>query len=240
MRNKIEYIVGMLILTLGICLIVIADVGTSPWDSVSLGFVQIYGLNLGQWTFIVGVILVLITSLIQSSLIRTKVNNQILTFFFFSLLIITFIIGISSKLFIYPLILTIVIFIYLSFKNKLKIRYTSILAGLLTGIFIEMWIKLIGEYIPSGIITCIVGIIVLALGIATYTRVDIAPNPIDNFMVTLVDTFDLTISKAKIITDIIGISIGLVIGGPIGIGTVLIVILTGPLVGFFTRFYKHL
>jgi uncharacterized membrane protein YczE len=84
MRNKIEYIVGMLILTLGICLIVIADVGTSPWDSVSLGFVQIYGLNLGQWTFIVGVILVLITSLIQSSLIRTKVNNQILTFFFFS------------------------------------------------------------------------------------------------------------------------------------------------------------
>jgi uncharacterized membrane protein YczE len=125
-------------------------------------------------------------------------------------------------------------------KNNLKIRYTSIVAGLLTGVLIEMWLKLIGEYIPSGVITCIIGIAVLSLGIATYTRVNIAPNPIDNFMVALIHAFDFTITKAKLITDIIGISIGLIIGGPIGIGTLLIVGLTGPLVGIFNNFYNHL
>jgi uncharacterized membrane protein YczE len=240
MRNKIEYIVGMLILTLGICLIVIANVGVSPWDSVSLGFVQIYGLNLGQWTFIVGIILVLLTSLINSPSIRMGVINKILSSFFFLLLIVTFLIATNSIMFLLPLFLAVIVYVYLAIKNNLKIRYTSIVAGLLTGVLIEMWLKLIGEYIPSGITTCIIGIAVLSLGIATYTRVNIAPNPIDNFMVALIHAFDFTITKAKLITDIIGISIGMIIGGPIGIGTLLIVGLTGPLVGIFNNFYNHL
>lgn len=240
MREKIEYIIGMLILTLGICLIVIGNIGTSPWDSVSLGFVAIYGLNLGQWTFIVGVMLVMITTLLSSTTIRQHRLNNILSFFFLILLVIAFVIALTTKLFVIPLIASVIVFMYLVYKNKLKVRYTSIIAGLLTGVFIEMWLNVLGDFIPSGIITCIIGIVVLALGIATYTRVNIAPNPIDNFMVALVEAFNISITKAKLITDVIGISIGLLIGGPVGLGTLLIVIMTGPMVGIFAKFYNHL
>ena len=240
MKQKIEYIIGLLILTLGICLIVLADVGASPWDSVSLGFVEIYGFNLGQWTFIVGIILVMITSLIVNKPLRSDKISLIISILFFISLLISFIVATTSILFLIPLSLTLILYIILIFKNSLNIRYTSVIAGLLTGLFIEMWFNIFANYVPSGIITCLIGIVVLSLGIALYTRVDIAPNPVDNLMIGLVDGFDMSITKAKLITDAIGISIGILIGGPVGYGTFLIVIMAGPFVGLFTKFFNRI
>ncbi len=123
--------------------------------------------------------------------------------------------------------------------TKTKPNYLSIVAGLITGVLIDMWLAILAS-ISMGIIFGLVGIVVFALGIATYTQTTLPVNPIDNFMMTLVREKELNVSIAKIITDGLGLIIGLLVHGPIGLGTLMIYFTVSPLIGIFTKYTKQI
>ncbi len=124
----------------------------------------------------------------------------------------------------------------ISIITKTKPVYLSILVGLTTGILIDFWsyvLTLIN--VSPNFFLGIIGIVIFALGISLYTKTDYAPNPIDNFMVCLMKRYQINYGKAKVITDVIGLIIALIVGGPIGIGTIIIFVSIPLLLQLFDR-----
>lgn len=61
----IFYVVGILLLTLGIALTIQSDLGTSPFDALLVGLSKSVGLTVGSWEVIIAVILIGCNSLLQ-------------------------------------------------------------------------------------------------------------------------------------------------------------------------------
>ncbi len=180
----IKYISGMLLLTLAINLIVISQIGASPWDAVNAGLANITKFSFGTWTTLSGVVLVFLISIITKS----------------------------------------------------KPVYMSVVIGLLTGVLIDFWSMILSDLnLVPGYPLGLLGIVLFALGISMYTKTDYPVNPIDNFMVGLIEKFHLNYGQAKLITDVIGLIIAIIIGGPVGIGTILIYILVPLLLQIFDK-----
>lgn len=78
--------------------------------------------------------------------------------------------------------------------------------------------------------TSIVAIIYIAIGIAIYLRPKLPTNPNDDITVSLNEVFGMKFGTAKLIIDIVAILIALLLNGSIGIGTILLTLLLGPLV----------
>lgn len=187
MKDLIKYLSGLIILTLGISLIILSNIGASPWDSVSAGLANQSNITMGTWTTITGIFLVLLIALIV----------------------------------------------------KKKPNYLAIIAGLITGLFINVWLLILSPFSIS-IMYGVVGIVCFALGISIYSTTNLPVNPIDNFMMTLVKEKKMNVSLAKVYTDGLGLFFALLIGGPIGLGTIVIYITVPPLIGLFSRYTKKI
>ncbi len=59
------YVLGLLILTLGIALTIHSNLGTSPFDALLVGLSQKIGLTVGSWEIILAVILIILNSLLK-------------------------------------------------------------------------------------------------------------------------------------------------------------------------------
>ncbi|WP_026800059.1 YczE/YyaS/YitT family protein [Pontibacillus halophilus] len=106
------------------------------------------------------------------------------------------------------------------------------------GPLIDFWLlKVLVGWSPSILVeqslALVGGIVILALGVAMYIQPKLPLNPVDNFMVAIQKRFSISISKAKTITESLAFVFALLIGGPIGVGTVVILILVGPTINFF-------
>ncbi|MDG5789533.1 membrane protein [Evansella sp. AB-P1] len=62
------YCLGFLILALGLTLTIKANLGTGPWPALNVGLASSFGLTVGSWTFIVGIVLILINSILIKEL----------------------------------------------------------------------------------------------------------------------------------------------------------------------------
>lgn len=59
------YLTGLLVMSLGIVLLIVADLGATPWDVLHVGLFYQLGLTIGTWSIIVGIV-VLATSTVIS------------------------------------------------------------------------------------------------------------------------------------------------------------------------------
>lgn len=59
------YIIGLLLLTLGISLVIISELGTSPFDAFLVGLYRTVGLTIGSWEVIIGACIVAFNALAQ-------------------------------------------------------------------------------------------------------------------------------------------------------------------------------
>lgn len=62
------YFLGLLIMSLGIVLLLRADLGVPPWDVLHVGLFLNVGLTIGSWNIIVGIIILTLSSLISKEL----------------------------------------------------------------------------------------------------------------------------------------------------------------------------
>ena len=86
----------------------------------------------------------------------------------------------------------------------------------------------------SGLIIFMTGLVIYALGIALLIRCDAGMNCLDALFYRLMDVTGLKYKYLRIAADVILTVTGCLMGGLFGIGTVIAVFLTGPLVELFT------
>lgn len=184
--KSLFYILGLIIIALGITLTIKADLGAGAWDAVNVGLSESVGLTVGNWVMIIGGILIFSNALIA----------------------------------------------------KEKPDLFAVITILVLGQVIDFWmLTVLGGWTVGGLLpqlaVLLTGIIVIAFGVSLYLQPKFSLNPVDGFMVALQKRFNLNLRVAKTITEIFALVVAFLLGGPIGLGTVVILVLIGPAIQFF-------
>ncbi|MET1013364.1 MAG: DUF6198 family protein [Paenisporosarcina sp.] len=201
MKNNIIiglfYIVGLSFLSLGISVMILADLGAGAWDAMYVGLSELTGLTVGTWILLIGVLLILLNSVIL----------------------------------------------------KKMPEFLSVITILIIGSLIDFWLLIVfSSFSPEDfafrIILFISAILFIALGISCYLQSNFARNPMDTLMMAIQHRTGKSLAFSKTIMEVTVLIIALLLGGPIGVGTLIVTFTIGPLIQLFigpiTRLRKHL
>ncbi len=86
------FLLGLLVMTFGIVLIIVADLGPSSWDVLHIGLFYSFGLTIGTWSILVGVAIVILSAILLKSFppIGTFLNMLLVGIFIDIFLLIPF------------------------------------------------------------------------------------------------------------------------------------------------------
>ncbi|MDU5110689.1 MAG: YitT family protein [Clostridium sp.] len=186
-KNRIIlFVVGIMILTLGVALTVKADLGVGTWDSVNVGLSNRFGLSVGTFSFIIAIIMTIIAAILRNG----------------------------------------------------KFNLYTLGTALVLSSFTDFWLFVVnklplGDSYISRVVYFLLGILILSMGLAIYLTPNLAPNSLDDCMMAFRNKFNLSVGMAKLVTDGVGIIFAILVGGPIGIGTIVIILSVAPLVNIF-------
>lgn len=185
------YIIGIVILTLGIALTIQSTLGTSPFDALLVGLNRTFGLTVGSWEVVVG-----LTMLLGNALAERK-----------------------------------------------RPEFYAILTSLITGIGIDSWLFLLGNWLVPvtwlGQFICLgLGIIFTGMGVASYLQSNFAPNPMDRSMLVVSELTGWGVSYSRAFISVILVVIAYFFDGAIGIGTLINALVSGVLIGFFSPYVE--
>ena len=180
--DYVQYVGGILILTLGVALSSKAGLGTGSLDSINFALASRTQLNLSIVIVLMAFIAIFISAVIRRG----------------------------------------------------KLSFKTLMTAIFMGVSTESWVKIIDvinvDTIAQQIIIFSLAIFCVSLGIAIYLRPKFPANPNDDIIVALNEVLGLKMGTAKLFIDIIAIVIALLLKGPVGIGTVLMTVLIGPIV----------
>lgn len=119
------------------------------------------------------------------------------------------------------------------------LKLTTFITALIVGASTDMWVMIIKNIVFNTIIekvfAFLIGICLVAIGIAIYIIPKLPANPTDDLMVALTEEKEISIRKAKLAIDITCIIIAFLLKGPIGVGTIVATVLVGPLVDIINK-----
>lgn len=184
------YFIGITVMSLGISLTIKGQVfGVSPWDVLHIGLYQNFGLTIGQWGILTGLIIVVSTSLYlkQWPRVATWINM--------------FMIGLLIDLFNWLL--------------PDATMFTAELAYFISGFF------------------------VLSIGCGLYISANLGAGPRDTVMMIIVERFGGTVRRARMIMEVFAVTAGWLLGGPVGIGTIVLALGTGYVIQPSLYYFKR-
>ncbi len=105
---------------------------------------------------------------------------------------------------------------------------------ILIGVFIDMFNWLLPEFHTFGsqLVIFILGVVVMSYGVGVYVSPNIGAGPRDSLMLVFVEKLGISIKKVRTIIEVVVAALGWLLGGPVGIGTVLIALLIGQFVHY--------
>lgn len=110
------------------------------------------------------------------------------------------------------------------------------------GIFIDVFNSLIPEvegWVAHSLIFTL-GLFVMAFGVAFYITPNLGAGPRDTLMLVLVEKFNMKLSAARNLMELGAAVLGFLLGGPVFIGTVIIILGLGRLIEVFLPFTRKL
>ncbi|MFG6118935.1 YczE/YyaS/YitT family protein [Thalassobacillus sp. B23F22_16] len=110
----------------------------------------------------------------------------------------------------------------------------TVLNMVLIGVFIDFfnWVLPEPEQLWVAIVVFVVGTLVMAYGIGIYVAPGMGAGPRDSLMLVLTETTGWKVSTVRNWNEIIIALLGWMLGGPVGVGTVIIALFLGTMVGF--------
>lgn len=142
--------------------------------------------------------------------------------------------GIASNFVCYTLLALVLIF------GRKHINIGTFIYTFTLGIFIDLGI---GFYqvlnfpftIPLRILTCICGCLMLFLGIAIFIATNFGVDQFTALIMIIQEKLNLSFSIVKVASDILFLSVGFLLGGQVGIVTLVAAISGGPIINFFAK-----
>lgn len=140
------------------------------------------------------------------------------------------------------LILNSLLIIVLYLMNKKMVNIGTFITSLLIGPLVSLYSLLPflkePENLVFQILMTILGCIVTSLGIAIYIIANIGYSPYEGIMITIQEKTKVRFSIVKVLGDALMFGIGVLLGGKFGIGSIIAIILFGPLIELFLRILR--
>lgn len=173
------FLLGLVLNSLGIWLIVLANLGTHPVDAIAIGIFRYAGVTIGTWLNCISVLMVLAAALILRS----------------------------------------------------KPKLLCILVSLAFGVFFDGW----GWLLFNGLSQMQLGIAVRAAaffggiainvaGVSVYLCTRFPVSALDNLMLSIKEKTGWTLEKSRICMEMVLSAVGLALRGPVGAGTLILVV----------------
>jgi uncharacterized membrane protein YczE len=178
-RRVIQLYAGLLVFAFGEALIVRASLGVIPWDVLHQGLVEQFGLTIGQWSIIIGAVVLLLWIPLRERPGLGTVSNVI-------------VIGAALDAFL------------------------GLLATPGT-----VWVRAL---------FLVTGILINGVATAAYIGARLGPGPRDGLMTGLVRTRGWSVRVVRTGIEVAVVVIGWLLGGNLGVGTVLFALAIGPVV----------
>jgi uncharacterized protein len=176
------FVLGLFIGAFGCALTIKAHLGVSPWDVLHIGLQKTFGLTIGIWSQIVGIIVILLSYVLA----------------------------------------------------KIKPTFGMFLNMVCFGSFLDffLWLDVVptAETMLERLLMLLAGVLVMAVGTGMYISPRLGAGPRDSFMLAMNERMGWSIQKVRIAIEVTVLLAGAALGGPVSIGTVLIALLTGPLI----------
>lgn len=175
------FLLGIVILSLGIALTIKAKaLGVGSWDVLHIGLANSFGLTIGTWSIILGLIILTIDSVFMKRLPKT---GTFLDMFF---------------------------------------------AGIFIDIFNALLPSISGFY--SQVFIFIIGLLLLGFGCGMYIVANLGVGPRDTLMLLLTHKLGWSVGKARTTMEVLVAIAGFLLGGPVGLGTIIMSFGLGPIV----------
>ena len=195
MRNELKwrwafYFVGIATMSFGITLTIKGKaLGTSPWDVLHIGLFKQIGLSIGSWSILVGLFIILVTSL------------------------------------------------YLKAWPKLA----TWLNMLLIGTFIDFFNALLPNttVFVWELVYFISGFFVMSIGCGLYISAELGAGPRDTVMM-IIASKGYSVRVGRMIMEVGAVSVGFLLGGPVGFGTIVLALGTGYIIQPSLHYFKKL
>lgn len=179
-RDFIVIELGFALFALAINIMVIVDLGTSPWVVFELGLVRYLPITLGQATIIVAFLIVLLDVALRQPLGWGTLGNM-----------------------------------------------------LTIGLFVD-WLRPLVPMPPEAlwarIAYLLVGVLIMGFATAIYVGVNAGAGPRDSLMLAVSRLAKVSVRVARTCIEVLVILVGWLLGGPVGIGTLIIALTIGPAV----------
>lgn len=126
------------------------------------------------------------------------------------------------------------------------LEWKPIVTSILYGIIFDLWGGLLFNYFTSPTqsfykgIMFLTGLIIAALGGALYILMDVSTSSLDYLMLAIKDRFHFSIQNSRILLETLLVIGAWLVRGPIGIGTICIMLLFGPILQIFMKILKPL
>ncbi|WP_138418742.1 YczE/YyaS/YitT family protein [Aquibacillus sediminis] len=175
------FFVGIMVMGLGVSLTIKGQrLGVGSWDVLHVGLFKNLGLSIGLWSIIIGVLIIVISS-----------------------------IGLHS----FPKIGT--------FMNMIFV-----------GLFIDFfnWVLPDAHTFSIQLVDFILGVVLLAIGCGIYISANLGAGPRDTLMLLAVKKLNCSITVARTTMEVVVAIVGYLLGGPLGIGTIIMAFALGPII----------
>lgn len=142
---------------------------------------------------------------------------------------------------VYQLIVNALIFIFILVLDRHKIGIGTVLNMVLVGFevqwFIALYQQLFGTHVNIIIIISdlIIGLVLFTLGASMYMSADLGVAPYDAIAPIISDRTHVKYRTVRIAQDVLFMVVGFLVGGPVGLGTVIVAFFTGPLITFWDQ-----
>lgn len=182
----IFYVLGILVLTLGIALTMKSNLGTSPMDALLVGLHNSFGLTVGSWEYIIGLVLLIINSIVVGQ----------------------------------------------------RPHLLALSTAVFVGIGIDLWLLILASADFLGVFyfniaSLLIGTVFSGLGISTYLQADFLASPFDESMLVISQQLNVSLFWGKTILMTLFLILAFFFKGPIAIGTIITLVMSGPMIGFF-------
>jgi len=152
-------------------------------------------------------------------------------------------IGASSHLGVelgaYQLAVNAVLLVPIILGARRYIGVGTVINMVLTGFFVQWFAAVLAPVVPDPpthllqAVLFVVGIVFFTAGASAYMTAGVGMSPYDALAPMVVDRTAWPYRAVRVVQDLTFVGIAILLGGPVGVGTVMTAFFTGPLIDFF-------
>lgn len=86
------------------------------------------------------------------------------------------------------------------------------------------------------ILFLIIGTLIFSFGVSLYIQANVGVGPYDAMTLVIVDKSHASYRTIRVVQDVFFVIVGIVTGGPFGVGTIVLALFTGPIVDVMNRY----